>query len=45
MDEVLGVLLAAMAAMMFFPKIENGIATEWHTMTDVTTAQQQRQCN
>ncbi|MGF6604525.1 hypothetical protein P3T23_009281 [Paraburkholderia sp. GAS448] len=43
MDEVLGVLLAVIAGMMFIPKIENGIATERHTMTDVTTAQQQRQ--
>lgn len=42
MDEVLGVLLAVIAGMMFLPQIENGIATERHTMTDVTTAQQQQ---
>ncbi|VVE18937.1 shufflon system plasmid conjugative transfer pilus tip adhesin PilV [Pandoraea cepalis] len=43
MSEVLGALFALLVGMMYLPKIQSGIATERHVMTDVTTAQQQQQ--
>ncbi|TES73157.1 shufflon system plasmid conjugative transfer pilus tip adhesin PilV [Burkholderia cepacia] len=43
MSEVLGVLFAILASMMFLPQLQNGVATQRQVMTDVTTAQQQQQ--
>ncbi|TKC90139.1 shufflon system plasmid conjugative transfer pilus tip adhesin PilV [Trinickia terrae] len=43
MSEVLGALFAILVGLMYYPKIANGVATERHTQTDVTTAIQQQQ--
>ncbi|WP_175011493.1 shufflon system plasmid conjugative transfer pilus tip adhesin PilV, partial [Burkholderia lata] len=43
MSEVLGVLFAILAGMMFLPQLQNGVANQRQVMTDVTTAQQQQQ--
>ena len=43
MDEILGALFAVVVGMMYLPQVTNAINTSRHTMTDVTTAQEQQQ--
>jgi hypothetical protein len=43
MDDVLAVLFAVIIGLIYFPKVSNAVATQTHTMRDVTTAQQQQQ--
>lgn len=43
MDEILGALFAVVVGLMYLPQVSNAINTSRHTMTDVTTAQEQQQ--
>jgi hypothetical protein len=43
MDDILGALFAVLVTMMYLPQVTNTIASSRHTMTDVTTAQEQQQ--
>jgi Bacterial shufflon protein, N-terminal constant region len=43
MDEILGALFAVLVGVMYLPQVTNAVTASRHTMTDVTTAQEQQQ--